>query len=154
MLVGWDGFLRIRLKTESPRQSSHHCLAQLVRRVSHVERTTPIDRRRFLRTAAAAAGTAAIAPTIIPSSALGKDGAVAPSERIVLGGIGIGNRGTYDLGCFLEQKDVQFVAVCDVKEARRQAVKKTVDRRYGNQELRIAIAIFASCSTGTISTPC
>ena len=46
---------------------------------------------------------------------LGPGRAVAPSERIVLGGIGIGNRGTYDLGCFLEQKDVQFAAVCDVK---------------------------------------
>jgi predicted dehydrogenase len=99
-----------------------------------LKRTTHIDRRRFLTTAAAAAGTAAIAPTIIPSSALGKDGAVAPSERIVIGGIGIGNRGTYDLGCFLEQKDVQFVAVCDVKQARRDAIKKTVDRRYGNQD--------------------
>jgi predicted dehydrogenase len=97
-------------------------------------RTTPIDRRRFLKTAAAAAGTVAIAPTIIPSSALGKDGPVAPSERIVLGGIGIGNRGTYDLGCFLEQKDVQFVAVCDVKAARRDAVKKMADKRYGNQD--------------------
>jgi hypothetical protein len=39
-----------------------------------------------------------------------------------VGGIGIGNRGTYDLGCFLEQKDVQFAAVCDIKEARRNAV--------------------------------
>ena len=72
-------------------------------------------------------------PTIIPSSALGRDGAVAPSERIVVGGIGIGNRGMYDLGCFLEQKDVQFAAVCDIKEARRLAVKKQVDGLYGNQ---------------------
>src|SRR4029077_5523647 len=76
---------------------------------------------------------AAIAPMIIPSSALGLDGAVAPSERIVVGGIGIGNRGTYDLGCFLEQKDVQFVSVCDIKEARRTAVKKIVDTKYGNE---------------------
>ena len=28
-----------------------------------------------------------------PAAALGKDGAVAPSERIVLGGLGIGGRG-------------------------------------------------------------
>ena len=48
---------------------------------------------------------------------------IAPIS-LVVGGIGIGNRGTYDLGCFLEQKDVQFVAVCDIKEARRTAVKK------------------------------
>src|ERR1700693_817606 len=93
---------------------------------------TNIPRRGFLKTALSA-GAAALAPTIIPSSALGKDGAVAPSERIVVGGIGIGNRGTYDLGCFLGQKDVQFVAVSDIKAARRNAVKKMVDQKYGNQ---------------------
>ena len=32
---------------------------------------------------------AVMAPTMIPSSALGRDGAVPPSVRIVLGGIGI-----------------------------------------------------------------
>ncbi|MFN9943953.1 MAG: Gfo/Idh/MocA family protein, partial [bacterium] len=90
-----------------------------------------ISRRGFLgRTAAA--GAAAAAPMIIPSSALGLDGAVPPSERVVVGGIGIGNRGTYDLGCFLEQNDVQFTAVCDVKENRRQAVKKLADDKSGN----------------------
>src|SRR5579863_7939690 len=91
-----------------------------------------LHRRRFLKTALSAAGAAVMAPTIIPSSALGLDGAVAPSERVVVGGIGIGNRGTYDLGCFLEQKDVQFVAVCDVKEKRRTTVKKIADEKYGN----------------------
>jgi predicted dehydrogenase len=93
-----------------------------------------LPRRRFLKTAFSAAGTVVIAPTIIPSSALGRDGASAPSERVILGGIGIGNRGTYDLGCFLEQKDVRFVAVCDVKEARRTAVKKIADDQYGNDK--------------------
>lgn len=92
-----------------------------------------LHRRRFLGSALSAAGAAVLAPTIIPSSALGRDGAVAPSERVVVGGIGIGNRGTYDLGCFLEQKDVQFVSVCDIKETRRVAVKKLVDEKYGNQ---------------------
>src|SRR5262245_31501557 len=96
-------------------------------------KTTKLHRRRFLKSTLAAAGATAMAPTIIPSSALGLDGAVAPSERIIVGGIGIGNRGTYDLGCFLEQKDVQFAAVCDVKEVRRLAVKKRVDELYGNQ---------------------
>ncbi|MFM8952537.1 MAG: Gfo/Idh/MocA family protein [Planctomycetaceae bacterium] len=91
-----------------------------------------ISRRGFLgRTAVA--GAAAAAPMIIPSSALGLDGAVPPSERVVVGGIGIGNRGTYDLSCFLQQPDVQFAAICDVKEARRLAVKKTADEHHGNQ---------------------
>src|SRR5260221_8403835 len=94
---------------------------------------THIHRRQFLKTSLSAGAAMVMAPTIIPSSALGMDGFVSPSERIVLGGIGIGNRGSYDLGCFLAQKDVQFVAVCDVKEARRQAVKKLVDHRYDTQ---------------------
>jgi predicted dehydrogenase len=92
-----------------------------------------VSRRRFLKTTLSAAGSAVMAPMIIPSSALGLDGAVSPSERVVVGGIGIGNRGSYDLGCFLEQKDVQFVAVCDVKEVRRVAVKKVADARNGNE---------------------
>jgi predicted dehydrogenase len=96
-------------------------------------KVTRLHRRRFLQTALTASAAAVMAPTIIPSSALGLDGHTAPSERIVLGGIGIGNRGTYDLGCFLEQKDVQFAAVCDIKETRRTGVKKKVDELYGNQ---------------------
>jgi len=57
----------------------------------------------------------------------------------VIGGIGIGRRGTYDLGCFLEQKDVQFVAVCDVKDSSRQSVKTTVDGHYGNADCKTHI---------------
>ncbi len=94
---------------------------------------TQLPRRQFLKKALSATGAAVLAPMIIPSSVLGLDGATAPSERVVVGGIGIGNRGTYDLGCFLEQKDVQFVAVCDVKEKRRTAVKKMADEKYGNE---------------------
>ena len=92
-----------------------------------------LGRRRFLRVVKAGIAAAA-APMIIPSSALGLDGAVPPSERIVVGGIGIGNRGTYVHSCFLEQPDVQFKAVCDVKEARRLAVKKITDAKYGNAD--------------------
>lgn len=101
------------------------------------KRTANLHRRNFLKTAAVTAGAAVMAPYVIPSSALGKDGAIAPSERLVMGGIGIGNRGTYDLGCFLEQGDVQFVAVCDVKAARRNAVKQIADQKYGNQDCKM-----------------
>ena len=91
------------------------------------------NRRQFLATALKA-GALLAAPQVIPGTVLGRDGGVAPSERIVLGGIGIGNRGTYDLGCFLEEPDVQFVAVCDVKAERREAIKKKADDKYGNQD--------------------
>ncbi len=92
-----------------------------------------VPRRQFLKTALQA-GSLLAAPHLIPGAAMGKDGSVAASERIVLGGIGIGSRGMYDLGCFLPQPDVQFVAVCDIKAARRAAVKNMVDQKYGNRD--------------------
>jgi hypothetical protein len=97
------------------------------------EQAVHLNRRGFLKTAARA-GALLVAPYVIPSAVLGKGGDVVPSERVTLGGIGIGNRGSYDLGCFLQEPDVRFVAVCDVKAARREAVKKMADSKYGNQD--------------------
>lgn len=94
----------------------------------------PLNRRKFLCQTAGVTGGLIAAPWFLPSRAWGANGAVPPSERIVLGGIGIGNRGTYDLSCFLAEPGVQFVAVCDAKAARRQAVKKIADARYGNDD--------------------
>ena len=91
------------------------------------------NRRQFLKGALAAVGGFAAGPMLVPASALGREGAVAPSERVVLGAIGIGGRGSYVLGCFLHEPDVQFVAICDVKAPRREAVKKWADTKYGNQ---------------------
>lgn len=92
-----------------------------------------LTRRRFLTRGAMAASAVAL-PYYIPASALGRDGAVAPSERIVLGGIGIGGRGSYDLGFMLSERDVQCVAVCDVLKGRREAAKQLVDGKQGNQD--------------------
>ena len=89
------------------------------------------SRRKFLK--AATSTVAAASFSIVPSSALGLNGAVPPSDRIVIGGIGIGRRGGYDLSCFLPEKDVQFVAVCDIKQKRRNEVKQIVDKHYGNK---------------------
>ncbi|KPK47119.1 MAG: hypothetical protein AMK72_08850 [Planctomycetes bacterium SM23_25] len=92
-----------------------------------------MTRRGFLKTAAAA-GAALAAPAVIPGSALGRDGAVPPSERIVMGGIGIRGRGMSDLRWMLPEADVQFVAICDAQKASREKVKQTVDQRYGNSD--------------------
>ncbi len=94
------------------------------------------SRRQFLA-GAARAGTLLAAPWIIPARALGRDGAVAPSERIVVAGIGIGNRGSGVLAWMLPERDVQFVAICDVRRAQREAVKRTVDSRYGNNDCKM-----------------
>jgi len=95
--------------------------------------TPGTNRREFLkRTALAGVGLAI--PIVVPARALGLDGAVAPSERIVLTGIGLGPRGRYDLSVMLPEKDVQFVAICDVQRSRREEVKRMADAHYGNQD--------------------
>lgn len=73
-------------------------------------------------------------PAIIPSSVLGRNGAVVPSEKIVLGAIGIGPRGRYVLSHMLDEEDVRFVAICDVQASRRQTVKEMADAKYGNTD--------------------
>jgi hypothetical protein len=93
-----------------------------------------LDRRSFLKRTLAATSGALAVPYFIPARALGRDGGVAASERIVLGAIGIGNRGSYVLSCFLPEPGVQFVAICDVKKERRLAVKKKADDQYGNND--------------------
>lgn len=93
----------------------------------------PFTRREFLGRTTAAFATAVIFPTIIPSSALGRDGAVAPSNRITVGVIGCGPQGRGDMRNFLKQADCQVVAVCDVKADQLGLAKETVDTHYQNQ---------------------
>jgi hypothetical protein len=92
-----------------------------------------MSRRKFLRRVSAAAGAVA-APCLVPASALGRDGTVAPSERIIVGGIGLGGRGSYDASVMLAEPDVQFVAVCDVKKGQRDAIKQMVDGSYKTKD--------------------
>lgn len=98
---------------------------------------TKLTRRSFLRSALATTGGLIAAPTIIPSSALGLGGAVPPSERIIMAGIGVGNRGRDVLSAILPEKDVQFVADCDPQKSRREMIKRIVDEHYGNQDCKL-----------------
>ena len=93
-------------------------------------------RRQFLTQGAMMASALAL-PYFIPATALGRDGTVAPSNRILMGAIGIGGRGTGDLSYMLGERDVQFVAVCDVRKERRDAAKKMVDARNGNSDCAV-----------------
>lgn len=83
-----------------------------------------LSRRVFLNSIAALA----TAPSIVRAAA------VAPSNRITLGVIGLGNRNTSNLGHFLQQPDVRCVTVCDCFADRRARGKKLVDEFYGNQD--------------------
>lgn len=92
-----------------------------------------INRRQFLKRAALAGGAWAI-PSVIPGTALGLNGGVPPSERIVFAGMGIGGRGTGVINWMLPEKDIQVVAICDAKKSSREAFKRTVDAKYGNSD--------------------
>jgi Oxidoreductase family, NAD-binding Rossmann fold/Oxidoreductase family, C-terminal alpha/beta domain len=92
-------------------------------------------RRQFLKTSAAL-GTAFGVPTFVPSRVLGAEGTVPPSEKIVMGCIGVGSMGGGHLRAFLGQKDVQVVAACDLRESFRQKAKRRIDETYGNQDAK------------------
>lgn len=94
------------------------------------------NRRQFLKTAAQA-GAIVTAPMILPTSVLGLNGAVPPSERVVLAGIGIGGRGTFDMRMLLREPDVQAVAICDAKRVQREAIKELIDARYDNNDCKM-----------------
>jgi hypothetical protein len=107
---------------------------------SPVERSSAavrgLNRRSFLRRVSAVASAIAL-PFHIPASALGKGGTVAPSERIIVGGIGLGGRGSGDLSSMLAEPDVQFVAVCEVRKSQREAIKNMVDSKYGTKDCAV-----------------
>ena len=91
-----------------------------------------VTRRQFLQRAAALA----TAPLILPGRVLGLDGAVAPSNRIVLGGIGIGNRARYILPNFLSFAEIQWAAVSDCRAERLASAKVLIDEHYGTKDCR------------------
>jgi predicted dehydrogenase len=100
-----------------------------------------LNRRAFLKTAGAAAAFAAgcARSRIIPPSALGVGDHVAPSGRIVMGAIGVGGMGTGNLHSFLDKREVQVVAVCDVDKRHRDNAKAIVDERYGNEDCKVYV---------------
>ena len=92
-----------------------------------------MNRRTFLKTVTVASAAFGM-PTIIPASVLGKNGTVAPSNRLVMGDIGCGNRGLRVLSCFLKQPDVQVIAIADAWELRRERARRRVNIRYENED--------------------
>ena len=84
--------------------------------------TNQLTRRTFLKTGTLAAGGAILAPTIIPSSVLGKN---APSNKINIGQIGFGRIAmSHDLPDTLRYDVARVIAVADVDSNRAVIGKK------------------------------
>lgn len=91
---------------------------------------TGVSRRQFLGRAAGAFGL----PYIVSSSAMGADGAVAPSNRLTLGFIGMGKMMRGHLGGFLRRGRCQVLAVCDVEAIRLAREQRRVDEHYAKRD--------------------
>ena len=94
-----------------------------------------INRRQFLRKVAGVSAGAVGFPYLVRSSALGKAGAIAASERITIGFIGVGDHGrAVNLTNFLGNTDAQAVAVCDVETSHMNMARDMVNKKYGNKD--------------------
>jgi len=101
-------------------------------------------RRNFLKSTAMLMGGAIAFPTIVPSSVLGRNGKVAPCNRVCMGFIGTGNQGTGDMWNFLNDNRVQVVAVCDVNRESdgywdnsvrgREPARRNVEGHYSKRD--------------------
>ncbi|MCZ7634609.1 MAG: Gfo/Idh/MocA family oxidoreductase [Verrucomicrobia bacterium] len=89
-----------------------------------------LSRRQFLQTTA---GTALVAPIILPGSVLGQE---APSKRLHVGCIGVGPQGRGVMGNFLAQRDCRVLALCDVSKRNLEAAVKQVNGAYKDEAVQ------------------
>ena len=99
------------------------------RSISNEAKARVISRRSFIGRTAAVAGAFA-APMIIPASARGADGHVAPSNRITVGQIGLGLMGQGHLSHLGSKAEAEIVAICDVDRKRLEHGKSSVADIY------------------------
>jgi predicted dehydrogenase len=83
------------------------------------------NRRDFLKLVCGAGAVAAF-PAIVPAKALGLGKSTAPGNRIRLGVIGVGAGWPMFL-----REDVEYVAVCDVQQGRRDFAKFHIEEKQG-----------------------
>jgi predicted dehydrogenase len=93
-----------------------------------------LSRREFLKQTGGIALGAFCAPYFIPSTVLGREGAVSPNEKITIGCIGVGSMGTANMKAFLEKDAARVVAVCDVDTGHRNQARDIVNRKYGSED--------------------
>jgi predicted dehydrogenase len=92
-----------------------------------------VERREFIKGLMGGAAAVSGFPTIVPSSALGADGAVLPSEKIVMAAIGVGGMGSGHVRGFLQHADVHIAAICDVRDSARNRNRDVVNTYYNDK---------------------
>jgi len=93
-----------------------------------------LNRRRFIKRSAAAAGSLLTWPYLVRGSISADRSSILPGSRITMGFIGVGNMGTGHLRYMVNYPDVQVVAVCDVNKNHRDRAAGIVNQKYGNKD--------------------
>ena len=101
---------------------------QIVTRV-----TTPLTRRGVLKSMLAAGA----APWIVPAHVRGAEGKTAPSNKITLGVLGVGDQGQADMRGFLGLDDVRVVALCDVNKRNLAGASGHIANAYGSPNVKV-----------------
>lgn len=78
------------------------------------------SRRNFLKTSA----IAATAFMIVPRHVLGGKGFLAPSDRLIVAGVGVGGKGESDIAMFAKSGKADIGFLCDVDERRAATSRK------------------------------
>lgn len=86
------------------------------------------------RRAMGVATVGVVGPMVVPGRVLGRDGGVAPSNRITVGFLGTGRQAMYaNIPGFLAEPDAQIVAVCDVDGWRMERARAKVEEGYAGR---------------------
>ena len=94
------------------------------------------SRRDFLKKTVATGIGITVFPQILPASTLGRGGAIAPNDRIAMAVIGAGSRGMSNVDWFNQNREIQFIAACDVDAKHRDRAKAVIDKHNKNSDLR------------------
>jgi predicted dehydrogenase len=96
---------------------------------------------------------AAAAFTIVPRFVLGR-GQVAPSDKLYIGGIGVGGKGESDLTEFAKSDKVTITALCDVDDRQAEKSRKRFDKAPYYKDFREMLAKEAkNIDAVSVSTP-
>lgn len=103
------------------------------------------SRRRFVKnTAIAAAGF-----VIVPRHVLGGKGYVAPSDRLLIAGIGAGGKAGDDVNEFSKSPHAEIAYLCDVDDRQAADLRKNFLRlnitRTGGNYMRKKVKILMRC---------
>ncbi len=86
-----------------------------------------VSRRKFIQSSAVAAA----AFSIVPRHVLGGTGFVAPSDKLLIAGVGVGGKGESDINNFYKSGKAEIAYLCDVDDRRAaNSIKRFPKAKY------------------------